>query len=248
MGWFDLINTQGKNTGLAGGRRKIADWLAGTLAACACLTSLALADTANVRVAMHLYPTAEPSPQGLGTVSEMRDRLKTDMNQVVTGFKGCPDIVAGPLERGTPRDHLRDTWTLVQSIRVQCWAILHADPAAQVTAIEPADQITSEIIHAIMANAEKLSAEDEEWAKTLVVFPGGEIECRDRERCELSAPEGGEWSNYSMYMNLILIHDDEWFIEVAPAYRGQVSFVYGVLWRETEGGGEVISIFPDLRN
>ena len=229
-------------------RRKIPDWLAGTFAACACLTSLAWADTGSVRLGMHFYPTAEHRYQGLRTVAEIGDRLKSDMKQFVTGFEGCPAIVTGPLESGTPRDQLRDTWTVVQSISVWCWAILHADPAAQVTATEPADRITLEMIHGIMANAGRLSAEDEDWAKTLIVFPGGEIDCKDRERCRLSLPDGKSPPELSLDFELIMAIGDEQFIQVTQMVYGRSSFVYGLSLRRTQGGDEVISIFPDLRN
>jgi hypothetical protein len=48
-----------------------------------------------------------------------------------------------------------------------------------------------------------------------------------------------------LYLDLILVHGDDWFIEVAQAYRGRISFVYGVLWRDTGSGGQVVKIFPD---
>lgn len=226
-------------------RRKSPEWLVGTFAAYVCFTSFALAESETVRIGAHFFPTAEHRYQSLRTVSEIRDQLQSDMPQFVTGFQGCPAIVAGPLESGVPRDQLRDTSTAIQSIRVWCWAILQTDPAASVAFSDPSDRITPEMIRGILARAERLSAEDEDWAKTLLAFHGGEIACTDRERCSLSQPDGRNPPEQSVDFDLIMATGDERFILVAQVIFGRSGFVYGVRWRENLGAGEVISIFPD---
>lgn len=226
-------------------RRKNRDWLIGTFAAAACLTSFALAETGTVRIGAHFFPTSEHRYQSLRSVSEIQDQLNSDMQQFVTGFAGCPAIVERPLDFGKPRDPLRDTSTIIQSIRVWCWAILQTDPAAQVTAAGTAVDITPEMIHGIMANAERLSIADEHWAQTLVTFSGGEITCTDQERCRLSLLDGKDPPEQSVDFELIMATSDERFILVTQAIYGRSGFVYGVRWRESQDGGEVISIFPD---
>ena len=166
------------------------------------------------------------------------------MQQFVTGFAGCPAIVDGPLDVGRPRDPLRDTSTMIQSIRVWCWAIVQNDLAAQMTASGPSVEITPELIQGIMANAEKLSADDEDWSQTLVTFSGGEITCTDQERCRLSLLDGKNPPELSVDFDLIMATGDEQFILVTQVIYGRSGFVYGVRWRESEDGGEVSSEPP----
>lgn len=226
---------------------KTIDRLASALLVCCSLGSAVRAETESVRLGVHfLYSTDEPYSQ-LRNISEVQDQLKSHMTQFQERFDDCPAIIAGPIGKANPRDGSRRTWTIVQSIRVQCWALSQFDPAEPVAPTGPEDQLAPDMIHGIMAGAERLSRENEELGRVLFTFGGGTIICKDKERCQLSSPEGGEWANYSLYLDLILVHGDDWFIEVAQAYRGRISFVYGVRWREAEGGGAVISIFPDLR-
>lgn len=169
------------------------------------------------------------------------------MQLFVKGFDDCPAIVAGPLESATPRDTLRDTWTVIQTLQVECWAVLQVDPATPVTEAGPADRITPAMMHAIMVNADRLSAGDEEWARTLMTLPGGDITCKDDWRCGLSLPDGRNPPEQSLGFDLIMALADERFIRITQMVYGRSGFVYGVHWRDTEGGGAVISIFPNLR-
>jgi len=222
------------------------DRLASALVVCFFLGSAVSAETDMVRLGQHFYYSADQPYSELHRISEVRDQLKSHIPEFVSGFDGCPDIVAHDLNDGTPRDILRQTWTIIQSLSVECWAVLQVDPQAQVAPTGPEDRITPEMIHGIMAKAERLSVESDDWGKTLFTFGGGTITCKDKERCELSSPKGGEWANYSLYLDLILVHGDDRFIKVAQAYSGRISFVYGVLWRDTGDGGQVVKIFPDL--
>jgi hypothetical protein len=226
-------------------RRKNRDWLIGTFAVAACLTSFAVAETGTVRIGAHFFPTSEHRYQSFRSMSEIQDQLDSDLQQFVTGFAGCPAIVEGLLDFGKPRDPLRDTSTIIQSIRVWCWAILQTDPTAQVSASGLGAEITTELIQGIMANAQMLAAEDEAWSQTLVTFSGGEITCTDLERCRLSLLDGKDPPEQSVDFDLILATGDERFILVTQAIYGRSGFVYGVRWRESQDGGEVISIFPD---
>lgn len=216
------------------------------LTACCVLASSSSAETESVRLGVH-FRDAEGHPfQQLRSVPEVLDRQKLDMQMFVEGFDDCSDIVARPIESGTPRDSLRDTWTVVQTISVECWALLQIDPAAPVTAARATDRIMPEMIYSIMGNAERLSAENEEWAKTLMDFTGGEISCKDKERCRLSLPDGESPPEQSVDFQLIMAKGNERFILVTQMVYGRSGFVYGVLWRAAGDGGQVVKIFPDL--
>lgn len=224
------------------------DRLIVALAACCVLASSSLAETESVRLGAH-FRDAEGHPfQQLRSVHEVLDRQKLDMQTFVEGFDDCSDIVARPIESGTPRDSLRDTWTVVQTINVECWVLLQLDPAAPVTAARSTDRIVPEMVYGIMGNAERLSAENEEWAKALMDFTGGEISCKDKERCRLSLPDGESPPEQSVDFELIMATGHERFIMVTQMVYGRSGFVYGVRWRDSQSGGEVVSIFPDLWN
>ncbi len=205
------------------------------------------AEAESARLGVHFYDTPERRYQALHSMSDIQDHLKVDMQRFVTGFDDCPAIVAGPIEKGRPRDRLRDTWTVIQSVRVACWAALQLDPATAVTATGPDDRITPDMIRGIMLNSERLSAGDQEWAKALTTFDGGSISCKDRARCTLAAPDDGEWAKESVLFDLVLVDGDDRFIEVTQQYEGRAGFVYGVRWRITAGGGEVTAVFPELK-
>jgi hypothetical protein len=222
------------------------DLLKVTVMTCCILASASLAETETVRLGAHFRDAAGNPFQRLGSVSEALNRQKLDMQQFVKGFDDCQALVAGPIESATPRDSLRDTWTVIQTISVECWALLQIAPSGQVTAAGPSDRITMEMIHEIMANADRLSAEDEDWAKTLIVFTGGEVACKDRERCRLSLPDGKSPPEQSLDFEVIMAIGDERFILVTQMIYGRSGFVYGVLWRDAGGGGQVVKIFPDL--
>ena len=124
--------------------------------------------------------------------------------------------------------------------------MLQADPATQVAAAGPDDRITTAMIHGIVANARRLSADNEDWAKTLMAFPGGEIACKSLWQCRLSLPDGRDPPEQSLDFELIMAKGDERFILVTQMVYGRSEIVYGLHWREGDGGGEVVEIFPEL--
>ncbi len=226
-------------------RRKSPKLLALVFASWIGVAPASLAETGTVRLGTYLRDADSQPLQRLDFISSVLERLASDMQLIVTGFDGCPALVAGPLGSGTPRDSLRDTWTVVQTIRVECWALLQLNGNAPVTALASGDRITPQMIHGIIAHAESLSAEDEEWAKVLMAFPGGEIACRDGERCRLSLQDGRNPPEQSLNFELIMATQEMRAIIVTQMVYGRSGFVYGVMWREEAGKGEVASIFPD---
>lgn len=216
------------------------------LAVNAAVASSALAEVSVVRMGPNVgVPMGDPF-QPHGGVSRVLERLAVDMKQFVTGFDSCADLVAGPLERGTPRDSLRDTWTVIQKLSVECWAVLQLDPETPVEAATSDDRISPELVQGIMAKAAELSASSEEWDKTLMDFSGGEIQCADGLRCRLSRPDGQNPPEQSLEFEMILASGDSQFIKVTQMVYGRSGFVYGVEWQSTDTGGKVAAIFPDL--
>lgn len=228
-------------------RLRSLDLLTMALVAYSITASGPLAETQNARLGPDIGVANGHPFQRVGSVSDALDRLKSDMQLFVKGFNDCPAIVVGSIEGAPLRDTLRDTWTAVQTLQVECWAVLQVDPSARVTATGPSDRITPDMIYGIMAHAAKLSAETQEWRQALTTFPGGVITCKDEERCILALPDGKKPPDESLLFEVILAQGDERFILVTQLYRGQAGFVYGIRWRDTEAGGEVLDFFPQLR-
>ena len=102
------------------------------------------------------------------------------------------------------------------------------------------------MIHGIMDSSIGLSESDAEWGKALMTFPGGEITDIGNGRLVLSRPDGRNPPEQSLEFYLILAMAEERFIMVTQLVNGQSTFIYGIHWHETPGGGEVVAIFPDL--
>jgi hypothetical protein len=213
---------------------------------CSLLASGVAAEPGIVRFGPHIFNVEGRGFQGMASVAEVIARKGNRFQNVAKGLEDCQAVVAGPLSKARPRDTLRDTWTIIQSIRVECWALLQVPPEAGVAAAVLDDRITPRMIHRIMANSIKLASSNEEWSKALIRFPGGEITCRNTWRCRFSRPDGNDFPDYSMDIELILAAGDERFIEVTQMYEGRSGFVFGIHWHEAPGGGEVVAIFPDL--
>lgn len=215
--------------------------------ACSVLASATLAETASVRLGRHFLDVVGRPFHRLGSLTEVLEMLNLGTQLFVRDVYDCRGLTAVPPSKEHGRDGLRDTYTIIQSIKVECWAILQIDPEARIAVAGPADQITPDMIHGIMAYAEKLSAGNEEWAKALTTFLGGVITCKHEERCLLSLPDGNNPPDESVLFKFILAKEDERFSLVTQMVYGRSGFVYGIRWRETLSGGEVIAIFPDIR-
>ena len=210
------------------------------------IASAGATETATVRLGQNFSDLVGNRMQEFDSVAEVLRRLNLGMQFFVTDVDTCQALVIIPPWKQHEVDGLRFTHALVQSIEVECWAIVQSDASTRVAASGPADRITPVMIHGIMANAARLAAADDEWLKTLTTFPGGVITCRNEEHCLLSLPDGKNPPDESLSFEFILAKDDERFVRVTQMYQGRVDFIYGVRWRETGGGGEVISMFPEL--
>lgn len=224
-------------------RRRCLDFLITSLA-CIPLPLIAQTEEAGVYIGPHVWAADETLQQRITSVSEGLERLELDMAQVVGGFDDCQSIVAGPLENGRPRDTLRDTWTVIQTIRVECWMLLQLDPDARILPAVPG-ALAPAAIHGIMAKARLLSSKDDKRARTLMNFPDGEMDCDDTWRCRLSFPDGRNPPEQSVLFDLVAAVENRQFIIVTQMVYGRAGYVYGVQWQDLSGKGEVISIFPD---
>jgi hypothetical protein len=208
--------------------------------------SAALAEDASVYLGSHFRDAGGYPLYAFGSVADVVARLGLGAQLHVRGVNDCRELAEIPQGKERGYNSLRDTYTIIQSVKIACWAVLQVDPAARVRATTTADRITPDIIHGIMANAVDLSARNEEWMKALTAFSGGVITRWDDERFRLSLPDGNDPPDESLLVELMLVTGDERFIEVTQLFRGRSGFVYGIRWRETEIGGEVLEIFPDI--
>ena len=222
-------------------------WLTVIMLANSAFASMSLADPTSVRLGAHFRDAVGYQMSGFGSVAEVLWRLNLGAQLFVKNVENCQDLLAVLPGHWHGYDTLRNTDTIIQSIKIECWAVLQVDPAASVAATGPADRITPGMMRGVMENAERLSAGDDLWRQTLTSFPGGDITCKDAERCRLSLPDGRNPPEQSLEFDLILAMADERFIRVVQMVYGRAGFVYGVHWHDTGDGGAVISIFPDLR-
>ena len=158
----------------------------------------------------------------------------------------CRDLIAIPPGKEHGRDPTRETSTIIQSIRIECWATLQANPEARLTSATLTDRIAPEMIQHIMANSFRLATSDEECSKVLIKFSGGELVCKNAWRCRLSLPDGRSPPEQSLDFEVIFALGDETFIIVTQMIHGRSGFVYGIHWHHSPGGGEVVAIFPDI--
>jgi hypothetical protein len=220
------------------------DLLAMLLMACAALASQALAEPQAVRLGTYFSYHFQLHNSAFRTIGDLVRLQNEDIPDFITGFEDCPAMVHGSIERGgTPRDSQRETWTVIQSLDAECWAMLQLDPAAPVTGSEPSDQISPAMIRAVMDLAARLTANDPEWGKVLLDFPGGEIFCKTPQRCVLSLPDGKNPPEQSLLFRLMMATGQTQFIEVTQMIHGRSQFVYAVRWHQTAKGGYVHDVF-----
>ncbi len=222
-------------------------WLFLVCLAQSALAAAGFAETVSVRLANHFRDASGYPMNEFGSLADVLQRQNLGVQLIVKNADSCQDLLALPEGKEQGYDKTQNTHMIIRSLAAECWAILQFDPATQVAAPGPADRITPDIIRGIVADAGRLSAADEVLARTLMAVSGGEIACRDEERCRLSLPDGRDPPQQSLGFDLILAVGDERFIKVAQLVYGRAIFYYGLRWRSTASGGEVTEIFPQLR-
>jgi hypothetical protein len=208
------------------------------------LTTAALADGSSVRLGANFRDIAGYPLSEFGTIDNALVRLRLTVQAFVKNTEDCADLVSirSGAEKGY--DKTRNTYAIIQKIKVKCWIVGQIERGSLIVPTLPTDGITPDVIWGIMANAERLSAESDRWKKTLTTFSGGDIHCKDSERCTLTASPQSDSAADSLDFELVLVRGDERFIIVTQAYEGRAGLIYGVQWRDSVTGGEVASIFP----
>jgi hypothetical protein len=213
---------------------------------CLMLASATAAETDVVRVGRHFQDVIGRPFRDLDTIADVVEMLDIGTQLFVRDVRDCRGLTAVSPSEEHGRDSLQDTYVIIESIKVDCWAVLQFDPDAHLAATGEADRITPAMIWGVMAYADRLSSGNDEWRKTLTTFSGGDITCKDEERCLLALPDGKNPPDESVAFELILADGIGRFIEVTQMYQGRAGFVYGIHWHEAPSSGEVVAIFPDI--
>jgi hypothetical protein len=202
------------------------------------------ADT--VRLADGFRDIAGSQLREFDTVGAVMARESVAVQAYVKDAATCRDLLSIPYGHEHGYDRTRNTHNIIFGRKVGCWALASLDPDRPVGATLPADHLTPDIIRDIMVHLNQLADRSEDWRKTLLVFHGSSVRCRDDEECAAFWPEGSDLSDYEVSFRLILADGNDRAIKVAQSYDGRVDWVFGVRWRKTATGGEVVDIFPDL--
>lgn len=202
------------------------------------------ADT--VRLAEDFRDIAGSPLRELGTVGAVTERESVAVQAFVKGAVTCRDLLSIPYGSEQGYDRTRNTHNIIFGRKVGCWAISGLDSGRPVGATLPSDRLTSDIVRGVMDRLNMLADHSEDWRKTLLVFHGYSVRCWEEEQCAAFWPEGSDLSDYHLYFSLILADGDDRAIRVAQSYDGRVDWVFGVRWRKTDTGGEVIEVFPDI--
>lgn len=131
--------------------------------------------------------------------------------------------------------------------RAQCWAFQLVPAVADIVPATPQDGITRAMTDALMAyllekTATVDSAADNEWLKTFTAFPGGDLTCKTPWLCTLTLPDGNDYPEQYLYIDLILAYENQRFLEVTEAVHGSPRFVCGVEMDVGETAPKVISL------
>lgn len=168
--------------------------------------------------------------------------LAEDIRAVFQDADGCEDVLGAKAVR--LRDGLRTTSVAAATLRAECWAVLQLDPGASVVAAGPQDGIPPDIVWEVMAWAERLSLENEEWAKTLMVIPKGTLLCEAFSGCRLERPDGHNPPEEALHFDLMAAAGETRFIMVTQMVYGRAGFVYALRWQQDAGA--VVAVFPEF--
>ncbi len=199
-----------------------------------------------VRLAERFRDIGGAPLRGFGTVGGAIERESIAVQAYVKGAVTCRDLLSIPYGSEPGYDSTRNTHNVIFGVKVACWALSSLYPDRPVGATLPSDHLTPEIARGIMDHLNMLSERSEDWGKTLLVFPGYLAKCGGDEMCGAFWPEGSDLSDYRVGLDLILADGNDRFIRVSQSYDGRVDWVFGVRWRKTDTGGEVVEVFPDI--
>lgn len=225
-------------------RRRSLD-LASVVFAC-CLLSPADADTGPVRLGESFHDLAAYPLSEFGTVAEVLKRLDLGVQVYAKGVGNCRELVDIPFGQEQTYESWRDALFIVQSVKVECWAVLQFHPSLPVAQTGNRDEVTLEMVQDILAQAEPPSDENDKWKKIASEPSAKTFFWRNPDNLTLSSEGGWKSPDGNFEFHLLVADGDNRIVEVTHSVRGHRTRVYGVRWRKTATGGEVIDIFPDL--
>lgn len=178
------------------------------------------------------------------TVAEVLDRENLGVKAYVMGTDSCQKLLAIPKGSEPGYDKTQMTYTIITTIKVECWVLSQVDPSAKVAPMEESDRLSEQVVEGIRAFGETLPGELDLWPEVLIATNDAKVGCNGHDRCALSAPEESEWAGYTMHFRLVLADGERKFIAVTEAYEGRRGFVFGVIW--SDSAGRVLEMFPIL--
>lgn len=199
-----------------------------------------------VRLAESFRDIAGAPFRDFGTVAGAIKRESVAVQAYIKGAVTCHDLLSIPYGSEPGYDSTRNTRTVIFHVKVGCWALSGLDPERPLGATLPSDGLTPDIAIGIMDHLNMLSDRSEDWGKTLLVFPGSSAKCASGEMCGAFWPDGSDLSDYRVGFDLMLVDGDDRFLRVSQSYHGRIDWVFGVRWRKTDTGGEVVEVFPDI--
>ena len=211
-----------------------------------CLLSPADADTGPVRIGESFHDLAAYPLSEFGTVAEVLKRLDLGAQVYAKGGGNCRELVDIPFGQEQTYDSWRDALFIVQSVKVECWAVLQFDPSLPVAQTGNRDEVTLEMVQDILAQAEPPSDENDKWKKIASEPSAKTFFWRDPDNLTLSSEGGWKSPDGNFEFHLLVADGDDRIVEVTHSVKGHRTRVYGVRWRKTATGGEVVDIFPDL--
>lgn len=199
-----------------------------------------------VRLAEGFRDIAGLSLRDFGFVGAAINRQGISVQASVKGAFSCRDLMSIPFGREESYDRSFNALQYVHHVKVGCWALSKFDTSRPTGTLIPTDYLTPEIARDIMDRLLELSESNVAFGKALLMFPDYLVHCRNEERCEITWPDNSGLSGYWGEFRLLLADGEERFIQASSSYLGRHDFVFGVRWRNTDTGGEVVEVFPDI--
>ena len=187
-----------------------------------------------------------------GTVARVLARADLGAQAWAPGAANCRELVDIPSER--EKDYLfgGDLWYNLRASRVDCWAVLQLDPMAKVGATRKGDGLTRELILDILEKVLPPSKEKDLWIALANKKPVKPLHQRTQDDATLISRDGlwlhGDWNELDgqIRFQILAAFGDDRIFSVNKWVKGHPEMLFGVRWRNTGNGGEVVEVYPDL--
>lgn len=186
-----------------------------------------------------------------GTVARVLERADLGAQAWAPGIANCRALVGIPTER--EKDYLfgGERWFGLRATRVDCWAVLQLDPKARVETTRKGDVITRDLILNILEKVLPPSDEKDLWFALANKKPIKPLHRRTQDDAALVSLDGlwlhGDWNELvgRIDFQTLAAFDDDIILSVNKSVKGRPEMFFGVRWRKTDTGGEVVEVFPD---